>query len=151
MLDIAEKFFWPCDQGKGWDACREYCHPNASFKTDADTLVHLDRLEDYVEWMKDAHSMLANTRFEIKSIAEDTKRGIVLLYAIIYADNILGEEPQPIETDYVYAMTIEEDKIKHNKDFFVFTGSSVGVVPILGKGIYTGKINKLGIVKAKIN
>ena len=113
MLDVAEKFFWPCDEGKGWDSCKEYCHPNATFKTDADTLVHLDRLEDYVEWMKDAHSMLANARFEIKSIAEDSKRGMVLLYAIIYADNILGAEPQPIQTDYVYAMTIEANKIKH--------------------------------------
>ena len=46
---------------------------------------------------------------------------------------------------------LQKDKIKHNKDFYVFTGSSVGVVPILGKGIYTGKIDKLGIVKAKIN
>ena len=111
MLDVAEKFFWPCDEGKGWEACKEYCHTNATFKTGADTLIHLDRLEDYVEWMKDAHSMLANTKFEIKSIAEDKKRGMVLLYAIIYADNILGEEPQPIETDYVYAMKIEENKI----------------------------------------
>ena len=46
---------------------------------------------------------------------------------------------------------LQKDKIKHDKDFFVFTGSSVGVVPILGKGIYTGKIDKLGTVKAKIN
>ena len=46
---------------------------------------------------------------------------------------------------------LQKDKIKHNKDFFVFTGSSVGVVPILGKGIYTGKIDKLGTVKTKIN
>ena len=42
--------------------------------------------------------MIANVEFEIKSIAEDTKRGMVLLYAIIYGDTILGEEPQPIET-----------------------------------------------------
>ena len=104
MLDVAEKFFWPCDEGKGWEVCKEYCHPNATFKTDADTLVYLDRLEDYVEWMKDAHSMFANAKFEIKSIAEDNKRGMVLLYAIIYADNILGEEPQPIETDYVLSI-----------------------------------------------
>tara|TARA_B100000989_G_scaffold214411_1_gene163030 strand:+ start:715 stop:900 length:186 start_codon:yes stop_codon:yes gene_type:complete len=61
--------------------------------------------------MKDAHSMLANPNFEIKSIAEDEKREMVLRYAIIYADNILGEEPQPIETDYVYAMKIEKNKI----------------------------------------
>ena len=46
---------------------------------------------------------------------------------------------------------LQKDKIKHNKDFYVFTGSSVGVVPILGKGTYTGKIDKLGSVKAKIN
>ena len=113
MLDLAEKFFWPCDEGKGWEACKEFCHANATFKTDADTLVHLDKLEDYVEWMKDVHSMMANIKFEIKSIAEDTKRGMVLLYAIIYGDNILGEEPQPIETDYVYAMTIKQNKIHH--------------------------------------
>ena len=45
---------------------------------------------------------------------------------------------------------IKKDKINLNKDFWVFTGSSVGVVPILGKGIYTGKIEKLGSVKALI-
>ena len=37
-----------------------------------------------------------------------------------------------------------------NKDFWVFTGSSVGVVPIKGKGLYTGKVDKLGSVKAVI-
>ena len=46
---------------------------------------------------------------------------------------------------------LQKDKIKHDKDFYVFTGSSVGVVPILGKGTYKGKIDKLGLVKAKIN
>jgi 2-keto-4-pentenoate hydratase len=46
---------------------------------------------------------------------------------------------------------LQQDKIKHNKDFYVFTGSSVGVVPILGKGVYKGMINKLGSVKTKIN
>ena len=45
---------------------------------------------------------------------------------------------------------MRKHKIKHDKDFFVFTGSTVGVVPILGKGTYTGKINKLGSVKVKI-
>jgi len=45
---------------------------------------------------------------------------------------------------------IKKDKINLNKDFWVFTGSSVGVVPIKGKGLYTGKIDKLGSVKAII-
>ncbi len=46
---------------------------------------------------------------------------------------------------------LQKDKIKHQNDFFVFTGSSVGVVPILGKGIYKGSINKLGSVTCTIN
>ena len=46
---------------------------------------------------------------------------------------------------------LQLDKIYHDKDFYVFTGSSVGVVPILGKGIYRGVIDKLGSVSAKIN
>ena len=45
---------------------------------------------------------------------------------------------------------IKKDKIKLDKNFYVFTGSTVGVVPIQGKGIYVGKIDKLGSVKAKI-
>ena len=46
---------------------------------------------------------------------------------------------------------LQKEKIKHDKDFYVFTGSSVGVVPILSKGLYKGKIEKLGSVKTKIN
>jgi len=46
---------------------------------------------------------------------------------------------------------LQKDKVKHGKDFYVFTGSSVGVVPILSKGMYKGKIEKLGSVKTKIN
>ena len=45
---------------------------------------------------------------------------------------------------------VKKDKINLHKDFWVFTGSSVGVVPIKSKGLYTGKIDKLGSVKAKI-
>ena len=46
---------------------------------------------------------------------------------------------------------LQKDKTHHEKNFYVFTGSSVGVVPILGKGIYKGVIDKLGSVIAKIN
>ena len=45
---------------------------------------------------------------------------------------------------------VKKDKIDLNKDFWVFTGSTVGVVPIKSKGLYTGKIDKLGFVKANI-
>jgi len=46
---------------------------------------------------------------------------------------------------------LQKDNIKLTEAFYVFTGSSVGVVPILGKGIYKGIIKKLGSVSARIN
>ena len=46
---------------------------------------------------------------------------------------------------------LKKDKINLDKNFYVFTGSTVGVVAINGKGLYTGKIDKLGSVKAIIN
>tara|TARA_B100000575_G_C23006082_1_gene579654 strand:- start:23 stop:799 length:777 start_codon:yes stop_codon:yes gene_type:complete len=46
---------------------------------------------------------------------------------------------------------LQSDKIKLKNNFYVFTGSSVGVVPILGKGVYKGIIDKLGSVSTKIS
>ena len=45
---------------------------------------------------------------------------------------------------------MQKDKVISNKNFYVFTGSTVGIVKILNKGLYTGKIDKLGSVKVKI-
>ena len=46
---------------------------------------------------------------------------------------------------------IKKDKINLAKDFWVFTGSTVGVVHIKGKGLFVGKIECLGTAKAIIN
>jgi 2-keto-4-pentenoate hydratase len=45
---------------------------------------------------------------------------------------------------------LKEDKIILNKNFYVFTGSTIGVVPIIKKGIYKGQIDELGSVKTII-
>ena len=45
---------------------------------------------------------------------------------------------------------VKKDEINLGKNFWVFTGSTVGVVPIEGKGLYIGKIENLGSVKTII-
>ena len=45
---------------------------------------------------------------------------------------------------------LKRDKINLNKDFWVFTGSTVGVAQIKRKGSYLGKIEELGTVKVVI-
>ena len=57
----------------------------------------------------------------------------------------------PFNSLYFVLTKLKKDKINYNKDFYVFTGSSVGVVPILGKGFYKGVINRIGSVEVKIS
>ena len=57
----------------------------------------------------------------------------------------------PINALLFVLKKIQKDNIYLNENFYVFTGSTVGVVPILGKGKYVGKIEKLGSVSVKIN
>ena len=45
---------------------------------------------------------------------------------------------------------LRKDKIQFDKNFYVFTGSTVGIVPILGKGVYQANIEGPGSVKTKI-
>jgi 2-keto-4-pentenoate hydratase len=44
---------------------------------------------------------------------------------------------------------VKKDKVNLDKDFWVFTGSTVGVVPIKGRGLYIGKVDKLGFHMVK--
>ena len=46
---------------------------------------------------------------------------------------------------------IRKEKVILEKDFYVFTGSTVGVVPIKNKGEYIGKVDKIGSVRTTIN
>ena len=46
---------------------------------------------------------------------------------------------------------LKRDKVFLNKDFYVFTGSSIGVVPLNNKGLFIGKIEKIGSVKTLIS
>ena len=45
---------------------------------------------------------------------------------------------------------MKKDRIKLDSNFFIFTGSTVGVVPLKNKGIYEARISKLGKVSTKI-
>ena len=56
----------------------------------------------------------------------------------------------PINSLKLVLNFIKRDKIKLNNDFYVFTGSTLGVVPVTAKGLYEGKIDKVGNVKVEI-
>tara|TARA_Y100001970_G_scaffold167914_1_gene205412 strand:- start:1890 stop:2657 length:768 start_codon:yes stop_codon:yes gene_type:complete len=57
----------------------------------------------------------------------------------------------PLNSLRFVLIKLRKDKVNLNKDFYVFTGSTVGIIPLKFKGFYTGRIEKLGSVKAVIS
>lgn len=41
ITDVAEVFFAACETGRGWEVCRAYCRPNATFSAQAEPLKSL--------------------------------------------------------------------------------------------------------------
>jgi 2-keto-4-pentenoate hydratase len=101
----------------------------------------------------------ANVKFVIGSKKKFKNNSVKNLKTIIRNKKIKQAVNGNTNTVYINPMNsllfvlkkLQKDKIKHDKNFYIFTGSSVGVVPILGKGIYKGTINKLGSVSVNIN
>ena len=101
----------------------------------------------------------ANVKFLIGKKKKFKKIDIQNLKTVIFNKKINQKVEGNTNTVYINPLNslkfvlkkLKKDKVILDKDFYVFTGSTVGVVPIHGKGIYEGKIEKLGSVKALIN
>jgi predicted ester cyclase len=118
ITSVAEAFFEACETGKGWEACRAYCTPNATFAAQAEPLLDVKTLEGYTEWMKGIMTVLPDGRYDLKSFATDEARHNVAAYAVFHGTHTGPGGPVPptgksTATDYVYVMQFEGDKIAH--------------------------------------
>ena len=118
ITPVAKKFFEACEAGKGWAVCQEWCTPNATFSAQAEPLADVRNLEQYTDWMKGLLTFIPDGRYELKSFATDEERQNVSAYGIFMGTHTGQGGPCPptgksLETDYVYVMYFEGDKIKH--------------------------------------
>lgn len=118
IKESAEVFFDRCETGKGWEACSEYCHPDASFSGQAGALEGIDTLEGYVEWMKGLLTPVPDGSYELRSFAVDDDRDHVCAYAVFHGTHTGEGGPVPptgrrVAADYVYVMEFEDGRIRH--------------------------------------
>lgn len=118
IKEEAEQFFDACETGKGWETCRQYCHPQATFSAQADALAGVDTLEAYTEWMKGLLTPVPDGRYEVRSFAVDEDRNNVAAYSVFRGTHTGEGGPVPptgkrVEADYVYIMEFEGDRIRH--------------------------------------
>jgi predicted ester cyclase len=118
ITETAEKFFVACEAGKGWQGCQAYCHPDATFAAQAGALAGVDTLEQYSEWMKGLFTPVPDGSYDLKAFATDEGRQVVVAYAVFSGSHTGDGGPIPptgksTQTDYVYAMAFDGDKIRH--------------------------------------
>ena len=118
ITDVAKKFFDACETGKGWQGCQQYCTANATFRSEAGPLAEMKTLVEYTNWMQAMFSLLPDASYQIKSFATDADRNNVAAYGIFSGTHTGEGGPVPptgkrVDTDYVYVMEFDGDKIKH--------------------------------------
>ena len=118
ITQIAHDFFDACETGKGWDACKQWCHDGATFSAQADALANVSTLEGYTEWMKGLLVPLPDGRYEVRSFAVDEERGNVTATAVFHGTHTVdagngAPTGKSVAADYAYVMDFDGDKIGH--------------------------------------
>ena len=117
-LEQAKLFFDACETGKGWQACKTYCHKDATFSAQAAALSDIENLEGYTEWMRNLLTPIPDGHYKLRFFSEDEERECVAAYAVFHGTQTGPGGPgeptgKTIEADYVYAIQFEGDLIRH--------------------------------------
>jgi predicted ester cyclase len=115
---VANDFFAACETGKGWEVCKTYCTPNATFAAQAEPLAEIKTLAEYADWMKGLMTIMPDGSYEVKSFATDAERNNVVAYAVFSGTHTGPGGPceptcKKTTSDYVYVMQFTGDKISH--------------------------------------
>ena len=118
IKEQAEQYVEACDSGKGWETCRQYCQPQATFSVQADALAEVDTLEAYTEWAKGLLTPMPDASYELRSLAVDEDGNKVSAFCVFRGTHTGEGGPVPptgmrVESDYVYVMEFEGDQIRH--------------------------------------
>jgi hypothetical protein len=117
-FETAKQFFEACETGQGWEACKEYCHSDATFSSQTTVLADMSSLDAYCEWMKNLLTPIPDGHYELKFFGIDEGNNSVAAFAVFHGTQTgPGGPGEPtgnsIAADYVYHMVFEGDRIKH--------------------------------------
>lgn len=117
IANQAKLFFEACESGKGWEGCKSYCHPNATFSAQTGALSGIDTLAAYCDWMKNLLTPIPDGHYELRFFGVDEERDTVAAYAVFRGTQTGPGGPcaptgKSIAADYVYAMQFNGDRIQ---------------------------------------
>jgi predicted ester cyclase len=117
-FESAKQFFEACETGKGWEDCKAFCHPDATFSSQTTVLADISSLEGYCEWMKNLLTPIPDGHYELKFFGADENSNSVAAFAVFHGTQTGPGGPgeptgKTIAADYVYNMDFDGGQIKH--------------------------------------
>ncbi len=118
IKSVALQFTEACDAGEGWQVCRSFCHPGATFAFDGEMLSGIDTVEAYAEWMKDNRQTFSDFGGDVRAIGVDEERRRVLVFGANWGTHTGDGGPVPptgkrFQSEAVTVITFDGDKIDH--------------------------------------
>ena len=114
-FENATKFFHACESLQGWEGCKEYVAPGASFTAQAEPLAELTSVEAYCEWMAGlGKGPLAGCSYQLHASSYDEANRTALFFATFSGTHVGDGGPIPAtnnrtDTQYVYALTMNAE------------------------------------------
>ena len=112
-LDNAKSFFNAMESGLGWEMCKKYCTPNATFGTQASVAPAIgNSLQNYTEFMVTTHKLMPGLYWTGLVSAYDEETNTALISATLHGKHTNTPEGAPmppptfksVESDFVYRM-----------------------------------------------
>lgn len=113
-FENATRFFHACESSKGWEACRQYAEPGASFEAQAGPVAEFDTVQDYAEWMADVPNWATDVGYDIHTSAWDEKNRAATFFATYHLRHTGEGGPVPptnreMNSHYVFVLFMSGD------------------------------------------
>lgn len=113
-FENAKGFFHACDGLKGWDGCKQYVAPDASFSAQCEPLADISTVEAYTRWMADlGNGPLAGCSYEVLAESYDEAHRTATFFATFKGSHVGEGGPVPptnkeMNADYVYVLAMND-------------------------------------------
>jgi glutathione S-transferase len=105
----AIKFFEACETSKGYEACKEFMTPDATFAAQSEPLLEIKTLKGYVEWMEGfGTTTCPGNRYDLHSVTSG--KDTVVFFATFHGTHTGAGGPvdptgKTTQSEYVYVLT----------------------------------------------
>lgn len=119
-IDNATRFFHACESLDGWEGCKEYVAPGATFNAQSEPIADITTVEGYCQWMQGfGRDVVPGCTYEIHAHSFDEESRVATFFATFTGTHTGDAGPVPpthetVHAHYVYALTMDgDDRVSH--------------------------------------